>query len=295
MPASTLMMIGKKAPMKVRKVMVASLVGQNRMESGSQASGGIGRSSSRTGKVVSLSFAEIPIASPSATARMAATAKPANTRCALPAQLSQYAGSETSRGSPAATSPGPGKTSHPIRRANAHTAKKPTMPARPCQKAGFANHAGCHARAGILTLFAARRGGFQTRPYAPTSERCGDAAALPHCHPPAGDADHHARDIAQRAEHDHADDDIGQRDLGVTVEDQITQAGFAGDQLASDQREPSDTHRNLEPGEDRRQCAGDNDAPQHLPAPITEARGCTKIHFIDRAHAKIRVEQGRKQ
>jgi hypothetical protein len=59
------------------------------MESGSQASGGIGRSSSRTGKVVSLSFPEIPIASPSATARMAAMAKPANTRCALPAQLSQ--------------------------------------------------------------------------------------------------------------------------------------------------------------------------------------------------------------
>src|SRR6202048_3671608 len=250
MPASTLMMIGKKAPMKVRKVMVASLVGQNRMESGSQASGGIGRSSSRTGKVVSLSFAEIPIASPSATARMAATAKPANTRCALPAQLSQYVGSETSRGSPAATSPGPGNTSQPIRRANAHTAKKPTRPARPCQKAGFANHAGRHARIGIFTFFAARRGGFNP---APTSERRGDAAALPLGQPPAGEADHHAREIAQSGEHDHDDDDMGKRDLGVPVEDQITEAGFAGDQLASDEREPSDTHRNLEPGEDRRQ------------------------------------------
>src|SRR5437660_10427538 len=103
------MRIGKKAPMKVRKVIVPSLLGQNRMDRGSHASGGIGRKSSSTGKAVSLNLRYIPKASPSASASTAAIANPANTRCELPSPLSQEDDAQTMRANPAATYPGQGR------------------------------------------------------------------------------------------------------------------------------------------------------------------------------------------
>src|SRR6266478_527102 len=274
-PASTLMSMGKKAPMKVRKIMVPSLLGQNRMARGSQASGGMGRSSSSTGKIVCLSFRYVPIVRPRSRPRTAAIAKPAKTRCELPTQLSQYAGAKTSRGSPAATSPGPGSASQPIARASAHTAKKPRMPARPCHRAAFPSHAGENARA---------------RNACPSESR-GDAAALPCGQAQPDEPDHHAGHVSERSEYDHSDDDVGQRNLRIAIEDQVAEAGFAGDQLSPDEREPGDAHGDLEPREDRRQRAGKNDAAQLLPSSVAEARGGAKINVVDRAHAEISIEQ----
>jgi hypothetical protein len=49
-PPTTLMTIVKNAPRKVTNAIDISCVGQKRIDAGTQASGGIGRSTSKTGK-----------------------------------------------------------------------------------------------------------------------------------------------------------------------------------------------------------------------------------------------------
>ena len=51
------------------ETIVCSIVGQKRIESGTQASGGIGRKTSSTGKLMSWNARLIPIESPSGTPR----------------------------------------------------------------------------------------------------------------------------------------------------------------------------------------------------------------------------------
>ena len=58
------MVITKNAPMNVMKTMLDSLVGQNRMETGTHASGGIGRSSSNTGNTSSRKRTLVPNSRP---------------------------------------------------------------------------------------------------------------------------------------------------------------------------------------------------------------------------------------
>jgi hypothetical protein len=89
MPASILIKIGKNAPKKVRNTIVNSDEGQNNIDIGSQASGGIGLIISNTGKENSFNFRDIPIGTPIAIANTTAIANPKKTRLALFDQLSK--------------------------------------------------------------------------------------------------------------------------------------------------------------------------------------------------------------
>ena len=63
-PPSTLITTVKNDPRKMTEMTVISIVGQNRIESGTQASGGIGRRVSNTGKKVYLNLRLTPKARP---------------------------------------------------------------------------------------------------------------------------------------------------------------------------------------------------------------------------------------
>jgi len=75
--------------MNVRKTIVVSAVGQNRMANGSQASGGIGLKISRMGKPKSRALRDMPSVMPRNTASTAAAEKPRKTRCVLASHDSQ--------------------------------------------------------------------------------------------------------------------------------------------------------------------------------------------------------------
>jgi hypothetical protein len=66
----------KKAPMNVIKTMLDSFVGQNKIDMGTQARGGIGRSSSNTGKKSSRNLSLVPKKSPSGIPSNCAKRKP---------------------------------------------------------------------------------------------------------------------------------------------------------------------------------------------------------------------------
>ena len=75
-PSKTLMTIIKKAPINVIKMMLDSLVGQNRIDIGTQASGGIGRNNSKTGKKRFRNFSLVPNNSPTGMPNNCASRKP---------------------------------------------------------------------------------------------------------------------------------------------------------------------------------------------------------------------------
>ena len=79
----------KKAPMKVMKMMLDSVVGQKRIEIGTQASGGIGRMISMTGYTRWLNVWRVPNNSPSGIPSSCAIRKPYSTRLKLATQEAQ--------------------------------------------------------------------------------------------------------------------------------------------------------------------------------------------------------------
>ena len=80
----------KKGPIKVMKIIESSAVGQNRIEIGIQATGGIGRRISTIGNAVSKDARCIAMKSPIGTPMICASRNPAVMRRTLSAQPSQY-------------------------------------------------------------------------------------------------------------------------------------------------------------------------------------------------------------
>ena len=77
------MTIMKNAPMNVMKMMEDSVVGQNRMESGTHASGGIGRMISKAGNTSPLNVRLDPSRTPTGIPMSWASAHPQTTRSKL--------------------------------------------------------------------------------------------------------------------------------------------------------------------------------------------------------------------
>src|SRR5258708_12417386 len=89
-PQRTLITIVKNAPRKVTNAIDISLVGQKIKEAGTQASGGIGRSTSKGGKKMSRKYLLTASIRPKGIPMICAAMKPASTRLKLWYQLSQY-------------------------------------------------------------------------------------------------------------------------------------------------------------------------------------------------------------
>ena len=88
-PPSTFITIVKNAPRKVTNAIDSSLVGQKISEAGTQASGGIGRSTSKGGKKMSRKYLLTASISPKGMPIICAARKPVSTRLKLWYQLSQ--------------------------------------------------------------------------------------------------------------------------------------------------------------------------------------------------------------
>src|SRR5215510_6937436 len=82
-PPRTLITTVKNDPRKMIDTTVSSMLGQKRIESGTHARGGIGRSVSKTGKKVSLNTRLTPKARPIGTPRTTPMTYPMATRFAL--------------------------------------------------------------------------------------------------------------------------------------------------------------------------------------------------------------------
>src|SRR6185437_10762731 len=59
------------------------------------------------------------------------------------------------------------------------------------------------------------------------------------------------------------------------------------------QRKPCDAHRDLQPGEDERQCTRHDDVPEDLPTARAETGGGARVRWVDRLHAQHGIERGR--
>ena len=92
-PPITLMTIVKNAPRKVTKAIDNSCVGQKIMDAGTQASGGIGRKTSNTGKLMPKKVRLTAMAKPSGIPISIAAKKPSKTRNVLRNVLFQKLGS----------------------------------------------------------------------------------------------------------------------------------------------------------------------------------------------------------
>src|SRR6201987_5145347 len=95
-PPITLMTIVKKAPRKVTKAIDNSWVGQKMIDAGTQASGGIGRKTSNTGKLMPKKVRLTAMAKPSGMPISIAAKNPSKTRSVLRNVLFQKLGSCTS-------------------------------------------------------------------------------------------------------------------------------------------------------------------------------------------------------
>src|SRR5215467_6398377 len=89
-PPRTLITIVKNAPRKVTNAIDISLVGQKINEAGTQASGGIGRSTSKGGKKMSRKYLLTANIRPKGMPMICAAMNPVSTRLKLWYQLSQY-------------------------------------------------------------------------------------------------------------------------------------------------------------------------------------------------------------
>ncbi len=135
----------KKAPRKVTKVIESSCVGQKRMASGTQASGGIGRRTSNGGKRRRFAVALVAMSSPNGMPTSIAKANPHMTRPKLRYQLLQKPPVATSSKSRSTTSDGAGRaptsgTCGPTHSSSLVTtcqsAMKATTPSAPRRPAG---------------------------------------------------------------------------------------------------------------------------------------------------------------
>ena len=107
----------------------------------------------------------------------------------------------------------------------------------------------------------------------------------------AREAHQRAARIADDADRDHADDDHHVLDVDVRGDDQVAEPVFARHHLRRHQREPGHADRDLQPGEDERQRAGDDDVAEDLPLARAQAGGRARIRLVDRLHAEHGVER----
>src|SRR5262249_57017922 len=89
-PPRTLITMVKNAPRKVTNAIDISLVGQKINEAGTQASGGIGRSTSKGGKKMSRKYLLTANIRPKGMPMICAAMNPVSTRLKLWYQLSQH-------------------------------------------------------------------------------------------------------------------------------------------------------------------------------------------------------------